>query len=497
MAPLISTPIAAPKSKKKKQRPVSRLTEKELLKKGIEAVGASHYSSAIRIFENLTAINPKKGLYWFDLGNALFLSGEPIRSIVPYQRVVELKSPLAPVAWLYIAKAHHESKTYESAVPILNVLKTLTLPVNIAHELNEEIASLQADMGQKALEVYRANRFDSCIKLIDTATLLGSSVQLETLRGMALYQMGDQEAAKRTFQLVYYGTSDENQRRDARDLFFAASPQFLGRSPSTVFADLATGYNSNVFSNGSSEDGTSAAITSARISYNHGPAALTLSVDEALGVPEAGYVRTAGQWTFLRKTERWSAVLIPEASIEMNENLLSLARYGFGLGIETAGNRAWGAYVQLTRSLPLTSDSAFLLGVTAVEKFYWTYKRATSTFTAAFVFQEDLGPDQILDTGLLPLAGESLGPALTGTWSFAPRWEAGGFASYVFHPYNQPRYDRQAAIGTRFSYDIGRNMKATFSSQFVENTSTLGPSSVEDRNYVQSISQAGLTWELL
>lgn len=496
MNSLIATPIAAPKPQFTQARG-KKLTEKEWMNEGLAASSANHFKEAIRIFEYLTSLQPAKGLYWFNLGNSIYLSGEPIRAVPAYQKVIALKSPLAPVAWLYIAKAQRESKSYDDALQAINSLRGVNLPPNLARELADEVATLQNDMSVKALEAYRANHFSVCIHLVDAAATLGPSPQLDTLRGMAQYQLGESEAAKRSFQLVYYGASDESDRREARDLFFATSPAVQGNSPSTLYADISAGYNSNVYTSGSSESGTQAAITSARISYNHGPAAVNFSIDEALGVPEVDTMRTAGQWTFLMKREKWTAVLIPEISLELNQDQLYVARYGFGLGIEAAGNHAWGTYFEVTRTLPLATDSAYLLGLTAIEKIYWTRKRATSTLSAAMVFQEDFVNDQNAIIGIIPLAGQSVGPALTGSFSVASRWELSGFSSYIFHNYNLSRFDRQFALGTRLSYDLGKGTRATFSSQFIQNGSTLGSSSVEDRNYVQWISQTGFTWELL
>ena len=73
-------------------------SEEVLLKSALQAYQSNDLNQCVKGFYSLIQIQPQKGLYWFNLGNCLFLGGQPAKAISAYDKVIKLQSPLAPAA---------------------------------------------------------------------------------------------------------------------------------------------------------------------------------------------------------------------------------------------------------------------------------------------------------------------------------------------------------------------------------------------------------------
>ncbi len=69
----------------------------------------------------------KKGLYWFNLGNIRFQRKNFDSAIQSYRNVIRLKSPLSPVAKLYISRSHRMAGKPVEALQELEPLKSILL----------------------------------------------------------------------------------------------------------------------------------------------------------------------------------------------------------------------------------------------------------------------------------------------------------------------------------------------------------------------------------
>src|SRR5262249_27078108 len=74
--------------------------------KAIELFLLKNYAASAELLETLAAENPRSSLYWFNLANARFMAGRYDRAAEDYKKVIELDSPLANAARVYLAKSY-------------------------------------------------------------------------------------------------------------------------------------------------------------------------------------------------------------------------------------------------------------------------------------------------------------------------------------------------------------------------------------------------------
>ncbi len=145
----------------------------------------------------LTRLRPEKAIYWFNLGNAYFTLKDLKAAFQAYERVEKLGSRLSPAATLYKAKALTAQNNREGATAALKkLLASKDIPPNIRDEakadlarlcLDNQFASIAGDSRLKALEFYRAGKYEEAIQILEATGTNDSATVL--LRELALQQL--------------------------------------------------------------------------------------------------------------------------------------------------------------------------------------------------------------------------------------------------------------------------------------------------------------------
>lgn len=484
-------------------------SEATYFKAALKAAGSGKTAYSLKVFQYLVRLRPQKALYWFNLGNVRFLSGDSAGAINPYSWVIALKSPLAPAAYLYLAKCHRRLGDRRQASAMLTALaRGPAIPSNLAKDAEEERQELRNSALEDATTAYRSGDMEKTLAGLREIEALGPlSPEAQLLRGLALMKKGEGDEARRSLETVA-GSGDETLRSSARELLRLARARPDPSSGSVVELSLSAGYNSNLYGDGDSEVPLGVPTVAIGGSWERmirAPWLLSafVALDEQVGMPEERQARAVLQAAWRSASPGLKISVSPQAELELRATTPFAARAGASLTLETTGPRSYGLHAQLLRTLPLDSQSAYLLGYSGYFRAFASAHQERVGAALSMVAMTESGLDLTLSDGLLPLAGRSLGPMISFSWKPAPKWDLDASATYLLRYFNgnaQPgdesRTDRQLAIGLRALTETGRWAQLFLSASYVRNDSTLGASSVDDKNYSQLTAQTGVIWEL-
>ena len=461
------------------------------------------------VLERLVRENPSRSLYCFNLGNAYFALGKYSFAISAYRKVIDLKSPLEPVAYLYMAKSYAKLGNTVYATKLLEYLSALPLTPNIAAEVRSDLLTM------KSLTLYQNHQYESALALLNREGGEHPSADAELLRGMILLQTGNPDKAKTSFEAVIKYADDEELRQEATRFFREISDEGQSRSGTYwLFLDSALGYNSNLFGNGPGQPATAVAVFrdevgTGGIFLRNGPyralARYALTWDENIGLPSERFVGQSLDVPLQFEDPRWLIEVTPTFQYQMLGNVSFLATPGGRL----RANRYFGAQeaglqYETGRYYGL-SDYGYLSGPFQFVKAHWGNGGRNYFFSASYVYSiANTGDEPLLNGGILPLANHSTGPGASISWIPVPKWQIESAIYFLFKNYNNPdladgieRSDKQFTLETQLSYRVNSDLKLYWHSGLTLNSSTLGANSILDENYTQFISYLGFTWDAL
>jgi tetratricopeptide (TPR) repeat protein len=155
-----------------------------------------NYADSRKILNDLVESNPSKALYWFNLGNANFMLQDYAAAERIFTKVIQLKSPLAPAAWLYRAKALKEGGSTEQAKKIFAWLaRKHGTPAGLRREATRELLSdTPDDQSQTALDYYRQGQYRLALRVMKGSPADNANAQL--LKALILIQLDRQDQAQ-------------------------------------------------------------------------------------------------------------------------------------------------------------------------------------------------------------------------------------------------------------------------------------------------------------
>ncbi|MCM2276688.1 MAG: tetratricopeptide repeat protein [Oligoflexia bacterium] len=481
-------------------------SEKAYFAAVLRAVEARNYPYGKRVLEYLVRVQPGKGLYWFNLGNVLFLSGDQRGALAAYRKVVDLGSPLAPVAWLYSAKCYRGLQEYSFAARALALANQAPLPPRLASEAGAERAALARDLEARSVDRYRAGDYDGALRsLQELESLSPLSAEAHVLRGLCLTRKGEGASARAAFRSAAV-LSRTDRNAGATEVRQLLSEQSSQAGATTLQLGAFSGYDDNIYADGESELRTAAPVLELTGSVEHelGPDSLllgSLQLNERVGLPAERFLRIDGLGATSAGWGAFRFYLYPRAGADFAGSELFATNFGLGFGVETGESTRWGVLLSQTRTLPFADEVAYLFGNSQLRKVYVSAKRGATSIVLSLTDQWDGGLDLSTGDGILPMAGRTLGPSLSLSWS-SPRFELGALASYFWQRFDRPawpenalREDRRFEAQTRFSWRLRRGLEAHFSVNYVRNRSTLGEASVDDKNYAQWLTRGGISWQ--
>ncbi|MCM2321996.1 MAG: hypothetical protein NDJ90_01910 [Oligoflexia bacterium] len=429
-----------------------------------------------KVLQYLVALQPGRGLYWFNYGNILLLSHEHREAVAAYRKVVELGSPLAPAAWLYAAKCYRLMGVLQYSASAHLALQRLTLPPNLAVEAQVEKALLVQALEARAAEAYRVRDFNGSGRLIDALEAIGAmSQEARAVRGI-LAERGEEPAVQE-------------------------------RHGGALQLSVNSGFDSNPLADANAENPARAPVIEVAAAFErdlgaHSAVLGGIQVTERVGLPQDRLLRLELLGSGLVRAGNVRLLFYPLAHGDFLGSSPYLPSFGGGVGAEGGERNTVGVFLRVLRNIPLHDEAAHLLGYDQLRKLYLAMNRESFSAMLSLMDRVDGGLDLSLPGGVLPLAGRATGPGVSWTWRAGAGWELNGFASYFFRsfdrlvqPTREQRLDRQLEAGARIARQLAAGTAAQISVNYLRNRSTLGGASLDDNNYSQWILKGGVSWQ--
>jgi hypothetical protein len=502
------------------RKPVAKKPSREqrVFNEALDAFDRQDYDSSRRLLLRLVRMSPAKGLYWFNLGNAeikLKLWREAMRD---YERVVKLESPLAGVAGIYLSKAARGQGNLETALKWMRWVERQSLPQNVKEVARDEAAYLQLEFMSRGLPAYESGSYGKAIESFELVTSLEGDRQLAAqanmMKGLSLLRQDRTDQAEAEFQALISHEGVTGVQEYAR--YFSELSQQSARldPPYWLTLDLAVGADSNLFGDGISTINQGALVLPYFIGggvrvFKSGLYSFALgdnvSGEEAAGVPSARFFANTFWGVLKYQTPGWLVQLAPQ----FDYTVLGAFPYALRPAISVSsqkvtGDERLGLTLSVAHQIPESDAYSYVGGNAWTLRAFWIH-RGSGWTGGPFVFitRENSAPLP-LATGTIPLGYTGAGPGFSGYLRPISGWEFSGSISYavksyydVSEPSGVSRSDNTFNFYGKAARRITRRFAPYASFDYTVNSSSLGATAPEDKNYTQLIVAMGVSWDVL
>lgn len=360
-----------------------------------------------------------------------------------------------------------------------------------------------------ALEDYRRGDCENSITTIDLANAIKPRADALLLKGMCLLRLGEPKRAHYVFRRVLTLPATPTIRNNAHVFIRQIRENVWERQRNySLDLDISVGNNSNIFASDLDDSRPFAQLYAA-----------------------AGYrfwQREESSWRGLYEFSHYEVKDFPQVqsqshSAELNINWDLRTKFlqatpfftyqtlggdpfttQVGARLRSSINLVHSSYALFEYSIGHVSPQRAIYdyqeGVLQQARAGWLLVKRNLDWNASLLVSEDNIGDLELDTGTLPLANRSYGPSLKLSWYPNSIWEATLAVNYLFRDFKrktddqQVRSDRLIYSNAMVSRRIGRTTAGYLSLAHIDQHSTLGMDSVQNKNYQQWIVTAGVNW---
>lgn len=474
--------------------------EAAYLQKSMQAYQNNDLNGCVKGFFALTKIQPKKGLYWFNLGNCLFMGGLHAKSTIAYEKVVKLQSPLAPAAKLYQARAFIKLGNQDKAREILLGLRNANLPPGLR--------------GEVALECYELGLYaETEAHLQQTPQPLDSKTQL--LLGLSQLKQNKNAEAEKTLKGVS-GASDLSvaDRTSVHDLLASLKGPSTLEKDFGLYLDLAYGTTTNAYLEGRSYAPVSSPLVRTSVGtyyrYFQGPAwsqrvAYFLDYENPTSAPELSTQTHILQLPISYQSKPWDFAMTPYMATQLWNSSMAYQKTG-ALFRSSMTSASWAGGVDLDVSSQKGSGDShsYLSGTSYSLRPYASFTQGSWTLQFSWVMGSDGIQDIVYaDGSRLPLQHTYMGPGFRAFWRMTT---ASSFAFQMLRlersyknnslPEDKHRQDQETSASLKYTYGFGRGWVVYGLVEYNPNKSTLGSDDVRDKNYDSTNALAGVGWDV-
>jgi len=476
-----------------------------------------NYAASRDLLKKLVKKSPKNGLYWFNLGNAHFMLESFKQAEDCFTKVEKLRSPLAPAARLYRAKALRAQGLHARAIETLQTLAdTADLPAAVKEAAERERIELLAEnelrRKNSALDHYRAEEFDQALREIEALKQPDDDGML--LKGLILLALDRTAEANAILTGLRWKPASDLERKDIlRDLTDRIRREIEPTQTFWGLAETLAGANSNVFLDSGSDARAAAIVKAAGTAgirpWRQGPwsasAQARIEWDETLGIGDLKVLSNTAQAslhydTFSSQTQLSGAC---QYDVWANEPVLLEA------GLRGRNRQYWNGYeitfdFGFARTVPQDSDIGYLGGtiwdarLSAGRTIYPVYMEL-----GLGIQRQGIGDQTFADGSVLPWGFQGWGPALRLIWKASDLWFVSAQANIRQRDYfkatapdNHHRADRETGFTSTLTRILGPRLSTYFSVALVNNASTLGSSDVRNENYSVQTAFIGMLYDV-
>lgn len=475
--------------------------EEVLFKSALQAYQSNDLNACVKRFFALTKVNPQKGLYWFNLGNCLYMGGAYKKSYIAYAKVIQLQSPLAPVAILNQARGHAKLGNSEKARTLLLSLQETNLPPSLR--------------GEFALELYQQELYSETEQqLRQIPPPLDSKTQL--LLGLSLMKQNKNAETDKVLKGLSSATDlSAADRASVQELLQTLKSPAASDKNYSLFLDLAYGTTSNAYLEGRSFVPVSSPLMRASLGTHYRyyqssswsqKIAYVLEYENPTDAPELSTQTHALQVPVAYQNGTMELGVIPYVAAQLWDGSMAYQKTGALFRAAMAPTSVWNGGCDLDVSSQKGSgDSAsYLSGSFYSVRPYVSFNRGAWNLQFAWLLGSD-GTQDILysDGSRLPLQHTYQGPGLRALWRATP---ASSLAlqlqslerSYKTNslPEDKHRQDQEVNASVKYAYGFARGWVAYGLVEYNPNKSTLGSDDVRDKNYDNTSALVGIGWDV-
>lgn len=475
--------------------------EEVLLKSALQAYQSNDLNQCVKGFYSLTQIQPQKGLYWFNLGNCLFLGGQPAKASSAYEKVIKLQSPLAPAAMLYQARAQAKLGNKDKARELLVDLQNKKLPPGLRSEL--------------ALECYEQGLYaETENQLEQIPPPLDGKAQM--LLALSLMKQNKNAEAEKALKSLSAATDlSVTDRTSARDLLLSLKTPAAIEKTYGLFLDVAYGTTSNAYLEGRSFEPVSSPLLRASLGahyrYYQSSAwsqkiSYVLDYENPTSAPELNTQTHTVQIPVAYFQQLKEFTVTPYLAAQLWDGSMAYQKTGAHIRAAFSPATGWGGGCDLdlssqkgaNESLSYLSGSSY-----AVRPFVGLTQGAWSLQLSWLIGSDGTQDIVYSDGSRLPLQHTYQGPGLRAAWRATA---ASSLALQVLSlersyknnslPEDKHRQDQEINASLKYTYGFSRGWAAYGLVEYNPNKSTLGSDDVRDKNYDYTNALAGIAWDV-
>ncbi len=495
----------------------SQDSEGTIFTKSIELYQNKKYAESSVLLEQLVKQNPKRSLYWFNLGNTSFMLKNYSLSIKQFEKVVSLNYLFVAAARLNKSKALKMLGLHEQANKeldwILNQSSTGGIYSEAISEKNrlEDISNSEIE----ALKNYQKNEFNSGEMLLKSVDQESLSLDGLTLLGLSLLKQNKYTESEQIFlNLSKNSFLSQEQRHINQELMLRSRKKEANVYPYWLSLDLSSGNTSNAYLDGKSLTPVSSPINRSFIGFGYsfnqeqaffGKIGYTLNYEEptkATGLKTLSQTvqgSLAYRSSFLEtsvssyvQTQSWNNIIV-------SRKLGALAQI-----LYTSDSRESGIDIDLNSLQPSSVDYSYLNGTSYSIKPYFGFWSEQMYLQIFCLFGADGTSDITYSDGSrLPIVNSVFGPGVRLLWKATDKTLALFGVNYLRREYKnielpglQKREDQEISGFIKLTYYLFPKFSIYGLGEYTSNSSTLGAAQIMDKNYTLTVISLGFAWEV-
>ncbi len=493
----------------------------EPFKQALSYFDQKKYRQSAVILQRLLKKDPRKALILFNLGNVNFMSSQYKYAIYYYQKVIELRSKLTPVAYLYTIKSYRKLGQYREARNYL-IQNPIIIPTRLFVEFTDEKNQLQELAFNRALLLYQRQEYERAIEEInigmDINPISESTANAKMLKALCYAKLNQNEEARQEFKQAARSNIATDLRSDASVLNMIYLERTQYRSY-WLNMDLSCGYDSNIYLEPDTVTTTDTSVLfydlNSGFDYfktevNRGSVGLQLNWVQNFYDSDINLLQTNIFTTFTYEHSDWWGRIGPSIQYENRGGSSFLLKTGGDAALARKLNSAeTGVNFYTSKVNSLQTQYDYLAGSYFETKLFYSWFSAKHESLTPYVLvgKEEAG-ELLYPAGNLPLTNSFWGPGLTYYShvfiSKLSEWEFTTNIRYIlraYEPLSQPgsitREDKVFTVNFIVSKTMSKQYKAFFNPTFLKNISTLNSTSVVDKNLNQITIIGGIAWEML
>lgn len=452
----------------------------------------------------------------FNLGNTLYIQKRYADAAKEFERIVQQRGAFAPAAALMATKAYIAINQHRRAWATLESVRGMKSSPTLKLELAREHKQIQAHvLMQEGSEAYQAGNYEKALSLLLRADRAKPEYSSKIALGLVSRKLGRSDTAAKYFRDAEKLSQDPAEKDLVKKLMLAETGTIDPRRKKILpTLSLSLGYDSNYFADADNlqEEPQEQMIFRAGAQAIHElmettrwtfAARYLAAIEGPISSAEDRTAQLGVEGQALFSNNNWLVGGFPRINQYFQSTNLYYLKPELGLRLRRYWSR-WEAALNYTLAYnsPQNADFDFLRGSTHERNIGIAWTNHRHAIGASMHFDSYNTGNLTSASQLIPLRHTSIGPTFEASFYPNLKWEITGsifqrrkkFSTPAL-PGNLKRDDSLWSYLAQTSRQFSRDWKILLSAEFTKNTSTLGPTSVDDKNFRQFIFYSSIIWE--